>query len=250
MIDEWPVKNSSTAIVPRRTGGVLSTGKSGDRGVFSAKNYRSTSGGSAIPIVHCQTGVVPQYNHNEHYRGLLLGQMPIDCDAALDIGCGDGALSRQVAQRCSMVIGIDANGPILSVARNRTTSPSIEYIEGDFLTHQFGEARFDFVSMVASIHHMSLAAALEKASGLLRPEGVLAVLGVFRERRADLPYSAAAVPINAYLAVRRGWSDPGAPIKPPGMTLPEIRGAAKDLLPNVRIRRLLLWRYLLTWRHP
>jgi ubiquinone/menaquinone biosynthesis C-methylase UbiE len=176
--------------------------------------------------------------------------MPIHCEAVLDIGCGDGALSRLVAPRCSVVIGIDANGPILSVARDRTTSPSIEYIEGDFLSHEFGEARFDFISMVASIHHMSSAAALEKASGMLRPKGVLAVLGAFRERRADIPYSAAAVPINAYLAVRRGWSDPGAPIKPPDMTLPEIRRTARDLLPNVRIRRLLLWRYLLTWRHP
>jgi SAM-dependent methyltransferase len=139
---------------------------------------------------------------------------------------------------------------MISVARDRTIHPSIHYIEGDFLAHQFGGARFDFVSMVASIHHMSFAAALEKASGLLRPGGVLAVLGVFRERRADLSYSVAAVPINAYLAVRRGWSDPGAPIKPPDMTLPEIRASAKDLLPNVRIRRLLLWRYLLSWQHP
>jgi 2-polyprenyl-3-methyl-5-hydroxy-6-metoxy-1,4-benzoquinol methylase len=195
--------------------------------------------------------IVPQYNHNEHYRGLLLRQMPIHCDSALDIGCGDGALCRLVAQRCSLVVGIDVDSPIIGLARDRTTSPSIEYIEGDFLTHQFGEARFDFVSAVASIHHMSLAVALEKASDMLRPGGVLAVLGVFREgRAADLPYAAAAVPINAYLAARRGWSDPGAPIKPPEMTWPEIRAAARDLLPNVRMRRLLLWRYLLTWRHP
>ena len=203
----------------------------------------------AIPIVHCETDRVPQYNHNEHYRGLLLRQMPIHCDSALDIGCADGALSRHIAQRCSVVVGIDANRPVIGVARNRTTDPSIEYIEGDFLTHQFGGARFDFISMVASIHHMSFAAALERASGHLRPGGVLAVLGVFRERRADLPYSAAAVPINAFLAARRGWSDPGAPIRSPDMTLPEIRAAAKALLPDVRIRRLLLWRYLLSWRH-
>jgi SAM-dependent methyltransferase len=204
----------------------------------------------AIPISHCETGRVPQYNHNEHYRGLVLRQMPIHCDSALDVGCGDGALSRRFAQRCSVVIGIDGNRAIIGIARDRTTDPSIEFIEGDFLAYQFGEARFDFISMVASIHHMSFAAALEKASDLLRPGGVLAVLGVFRERRADLPYSAAAVPINAYLAARRGWSDPGAPIKSPDMTLPEIRTAGKALLPDVRIRRLLLWRYLLTWRHP
>jgi 2-polyprenyl-3-methyl-5-hydroxy-6-metoxy-1,4-benzoquinol methylase len=179
----------------------------------------------------------------------LLRQMPTSCDSALDVGCGDGALSRQLVERCSMVIAIDANGPILQAARDRTTSPSIEYVHDDFLAHQFGDARFDFVSMVASIHHMSFGAALEKASSMLRPGGVLAVLGVFRERKADLPCSAVAAPINAYLASRRGWSDPGALIQPPNVTLPEIRTAATGLLPNSRIRRLLLWRYLLTWRH-
>jgi 2-polyprenyl-3-methyl-5-hydroxy-6-metoxy-1,4-benzoquinol methylase len=193
---------------------------------------------------------VPQYNHNEHYRDLLLRQIPIHCDSALDVGCGDGALVRRVAQRCPKVVGIDANGPIIRVARDLTTCPSVEYIEGDFLTHQFGDAGFDFVAMVASIHHMSFAAALAKASGLIRPGGVLVVLGVFRERRADLPFSVTALPFNAYLAARRGWSDPGAPTKPPAMTLPEVKVAADDLLPNVRIRRLLLWRYLLTWRRP
>jgi SAM-dependent methyltransferase len=249
MVDEYAIRYSSAALLFRRPGGALPTGEGGDRGVLVAEKI-ALLGMDARPIVHCQTGMVPQYNHNEHYRGLLLRQMPIPCDAALDVGCGDGALSRQIARRCSLVVGIDTNGPILSVAKERTTTPSIEYIEGDFLTHQFGEARFDFIAMVASIHHMSPGAALEKASGMLRPRGVLAVLGVFRERRADIPYSAAAVPINVYFAARRGWSDSGAPVKTPDLTLPEIRAAAKDLLPNVRIRRLLLWRYLLTWRRP
>jgi ubiquinone/menaquinone biosynthesis C-methylase UbiE len=177
--------------------------------------------------------------------------MPIPCKSALDIGCGDGVLSRQVGQKCSRVIGIDIDGPILNVARQRTTRSSIEYIEGDFLTYQFGGTRFDFVSAVASIHHMPFAAGLERAAGLLQPGGVLAVLGLFRERRViDFPSSAVAALMSASFAARRGRSEPGGPIKPPEMTWPEVRAAAKDLLPDVRIRRLLLWRYLLTWRHP
>jgi SAM-dependent methyltransferase len=149
------------------------------------------------------------------------------------------------------VIGIVVDGPIITVARQRTTSSSIEYIEGDFLTYRFGGARFDFVSAVASIHHMPLAAALETAAALLKPGGVLVVLGMFRERKViDFPYSAAAALMSASFAARRGRSGPGAPIKPPEMTLPEVRAATKDILPDARIRRLLLWRYLLTWQHP
>jgi SAM-dependent methyltransferase len=149
------------------------------------------------------------------------------------------------------VIAIDTDEPIITLARGYATNLSIEYVEGDFLAHDFGDTRFDYVSAVASIHHMPFVAALERAAGLLRPGGVLAVLGLFREHGViDLAHAAVAAPVNAYFALRRAWSYSGAPVKPPEMTLPEIERAAIAVLPAVQVRRLLLWRYLLTWRHP
>jgi predicted TPR repeat methyltransferase len=40
------------------------------------------------------------------------------------------------------------------------------------------------------------------------------------------------------------------PIADSQLTTREVRAAAGDLLPGVRVRRLLLWRYLFTWRKP
>ncbi len=39
-------------------------------------------------------------------------------------------------------------------------------------------------------------------------------------------------------------------VKDPEMTWDEVRATARSLLPGVRYRRHLLWRYSLLWRKP
>ena len=116
---------------------------------------------------------------------LSSGRCPLPATRLWTSGAVTVHWAREVSQRCSRVIGIDQDRPIITVARERTTSPFIEFIEGDFLAYQFGGARFDLVSAVASIHHMPIAPALEKAAALLRPGGILVVLGVFRGAEGD-----------------------------------------------------------------
>ena len=43
---------------------------------------------------------------------------------------------------------------------------------------------------------------------------------------------------------------PGAPIMEPDMSWSQVRAVAARLLPGVRYRRHLLWRYSLTWVKP
>jgi hypothetical protein len=52
-----------------------------------------------------------------------------------------------------------------------------------------------------------------------------------------------------YRAVR-GEGSPGAPVKDPEMTWAEVHATAREVLPGVRYRRHLLWRYSLRWRKP
>ena len=67
---------------------------------------------------------------------------------------------------------------------------------------------------------------------------------------ADLALSAIAFAPNRVriLAARGAPSGPLPPIMDPTMTLPEIRRAARDLLPGAVIRRHLYWRYSLIYR--
>ena len=93
--------------------------------------------------------------------------------------------------------------------------------------------------------------ALEKMASLLRPGGVLAVLGLFRETGlTDTAVALVAVPVNVFYALSRGRSYSGAPTRPPDMSLRDIRETISSNLPDARLRRLLLWRYLLTWQKP
>jgi SAM-dependent methyltransferase len=191
-----------------------------------------------------------RYNHNRHYSDLLLRQIPAGCRSALDIGCGDGYLVLRMAERCKDVVtGIDRDRAMIEQARMATLDrSSIRFIEGDFMQYSF-EEQFDFIVAVASLHHLPFEQALVKMAALLRPGGVLAVLGLFRETGpVDTAVALAAIPVNIYYALSRGKVESGAPIRSPEMSLQEIRKGVSSILPYARLRRLLLWRYLLTWQ--
>ena len=192
-----------------------------------------------------------QYNHNEHYTDLLLRQVPSGCRNALDVGCGDGGFARRLADRFSgAVTGIDKDRAMIERARAKALDQSIRFVETDFMRYHFDE-QFDFISVAASLHHMPFEQALEKMASLLRPGGVLAVLGLFREASlTDTAVALVAAPVNIFYALSRGWSESCAPIKPPDMFLQEIRETVSSNLAGARLRRLLLWRYLLTWQKP
>lgn len=122
-------------------------------------------------------------------------------------------------------------------------------IQADFLRHDFGESRFDFIGAVASLHHMPFAESLRKMASLLRPAGVISIVGLYRsttvfDRLVDL----AAVPVNAGLAWSHSSANMTAPAIEPTMPLTSVRATAAEILPGCTTGGLLLWRYLLTWR--
>jgi SAM-dependent methyltransferase len=49
------------------------------------------------------------WNHNEHFHGWILGNLPARRQAALDVGCGTGVLAAKLASRFARVTGIDAD---------------------------------------------------------------------------------------------------------------------------------------------
>jgi ubiquinone/menaquinone biosynthesis C-methylase UbiE len=198
------------------------------------------------------------WNHNVHYQPVILGAVPPGCGPALDVGCGDGLLACRLTERCAQVTGIDrdprmiARAQVRARAEDQPGAPTrLDFIEADFLVHDFPAASFDFVCANTSLHHMDFAAALATMARLLRPGGRLAVIGLAADTSVtDLLAAAPAVPADLfYRAVyRRGES--GAPIVDPEMSWREVRAAAARTLPGVRYRRHLLWRYSLLWQKP
>ncbi|MGW5170317.1 class I SAM-dependent methyltransferase [Streptomyces nodosus] len=206
------------------------------------------------------------FDHNDHYHRLLLRQVPPNCGAALDVGCGTGRFARRLAQLGIEVDAIDPSAEAIAEARalsGRTAGDRSPCFQHANVTEvELPKAHYDFISCLASIHHMPFGtvAALRDA---LAPGGALVILGCFPEKTwLDWAWSLAAVPVNAVArlnvalkerlrpaAAATGREEVRAPVRQPTVPLLQIRREAAVLLPGCSIRRLLFWRYLLVFRN-
>lgn len=205
------------------------------------------------------------FDHNDHYHRLLLRQVPRNCGAALDVGCGTGRFARRLAHLGMEVDAIDPSKEAIAQARALSGRMAGDrgpcFRQADVTEVELPKAHYDFISCLASIHHMPFdtVAALRAA---LAPGGVLVILGCYPERtRLDWAWSLAAVPVNAVArltvaltdmlrpaAAATGRKQVKAPVRQPTVPLQHIRRDAAVLLPGCSIRRLLFWRYLLVFR--
>ena len=193
-----------------------------------------------------------QWNHNIHYHRVILSAIPPGCGRALDVGCGEGMLARQLRGLVGQVSAIDQDGECIDLARSQDPSGAIDFVLGDFLTERFEPGSFDLVVSVAALHHMDPAEALNRMATLLRAGGRLAIVGCARSRLpADLPWEiAAAVAQRAHRLTKSYWQHGAPTLWPPPHTYRQIRRIAQETLPGVRYRRHLLWRYSLIWTKP
>lgn len=93
-------------------------------------------------------------DHQDRYDGLndgantpLLQAAAISPSArVLDIGCGNGRVTRLAAGRAAYALGVDLSAPMLERARASAAAESlgnVEFVQADAQVYDFGEAAFD-----------------------------------------------------------------------------------------------------------
>jgi SAM-dependent methyltransferase len=226
-----------------------------------------------------------QWDHNGCYHRWLLRQLPDSPGRILDAGCGAGLLASRMAGRAGRVDGVDRSAAMIEQARFRyPPGARLRWIAGDLLDPglPLDPDGYDAVTALSSLHHLPLQPGLARLASLVRPGGVLVVVGLYRNATlADYAFEPVSLAANlstgAALKIRR-TAGPGrrtaGPARdaeadgsdlPPGQglpndehmpvreaqdTLPEIRAAARELTPGARVRRRVFWRYSLAWRRP
>jgi SAM-dependent methyltransferase len=223
----------------------------------------TTTALSSVTAGHSRRVQLTDWDHNRWYHRLLLRQVPPGAQRVLDVGCGAGRLVRDLADRVPRVEGADRSPDMIAAAR--LAAPTATLHLADVLSVDLPDGAYDAVLSSAVLHHLPLAEALPRMARWLKPGGVLAAVAVPRidlPRDAAVELAAAAThhglglafaglrPLTGADLLRHEATHDVMPIADPGLTTRDVRAAARDLLPGAQVRRLLLWRYLLTWRKP
>lgn len=154
----------------------------------------------------------------------LLAAIPLRA-RVLEIGCGSGLITRELAtKRGARVTAIDLSPRMIDVARVRTpASLGVEYCVADFLA--LSPYGFDVVIATNSLRNQPLTEAATRMADSIVPGGNVLIADHYRPWLFG-PDVAALAPFAS------------------------IRAALRSALPNAAVRRHLGWRYSAIWTKP
>lgn len=195
------------------------------------------------------------WSHNDFYlRWVMRHARETPRESALDVGCGTGNLVALLQESFTVVRGLEPDPATARYAQKRFASDRRVTIEQTPLAETRDET-YDAITLVAVLHQLPLEPTLARLRRMLKPSGRLIVVGCYREATAgDLLLSMLALALNPLVgfvkhpqAATRLPVQMSAPSVDAQETMAEIRAVAKNLLPGVRIRRRLFWRYSLVY---
>lgn len=188
------------------------------------------------------------WNHNTHYHRLLPRWAPPPWGRVLDVGCGEGLLTRRMAPFAREVVGVDADADAIELARAQ--APDVTYVHGDALTADVG-GPFDLVTCVATLHHMDLADGLTRLRDLVAPGGTLVVVGGTKPTSPiDFWWILLGTVVNQPSRLVRGYWEPPVRLHKTTQTYGDLMRETRRIVPGARLAHRLYWRYSLVWRAP
>jgi len=93
--------------------------------------------------------------------------------AVLELGCGTGYFTRDLARSGANIIAIDISPELLEIARANHSAPNASYQIQNAYALSYGDAVFDSVVGSSVLHHLEIEEALREIYRVLKPSGTI-----------------------------------------------------------------------------
>lgn len=200
--------------------------------------------------------VLPYWNHNAAYYPRLRRALE-GCRRILDVGCGDGSLALFLQEEGRETVGIDPCVSCIEKAKEtaaRTGAEGVSFLPCSFENYTGGENAFDGVLFAASLHHFDAEKALQKALRLLKPGGMLCIVGCAKPSSVRDHLIEGLRVIPCFLLSRlHAMKSPEQLEIPTSYGFPktaDVRRLLQSCLPGVKVRQGLYYRYLVFYKKP
>lgn len=194
------------------------------------------------------------WSHNDHFHSWILANLPARRRTSLDVGCGRGGLLAALSPRFTTVHGTDRDGAMRGQAATRCAGlPNVVIHDGTWI-----DGPVDLVTMVAVLHHLDVADALEQVRDTLEPGGRFLAVGLAPPQDVtDHLWDLASMVTNPAIGyVKHPWPSAGSapqpafPVQDPTMSFAELRDVLADVMPGASIRHRLGFRHTIAWTKP
>ena len=194
-----------------------------------------------------------RWNLNIHYHRVVLESIPSAAKTALDVGSGDGVLSFDLADRGLQVTGLDTDAAsVQRAASDDRASNKTRFVVGDLFTVALEPASFAVVASVAMLHHVDAEAGIRRMRDLVRPGGVLVIVGFASPSGiGDRVRAIAGLTLKRTAQLRGRYWEHHAPVAwPPALSSKEMAALVERELPGAEFRNVLSNRYTAIWTKP
>jgi ubiquinone/menaquinone biosynthesis C-methylase UbiE len=91
----------------------------------------------------------------------------------LELGCGTGYFTRQLAATGASIIAMDISPQLLAIARGECPAANVEFLLGNAYALELPNSSFDAVVGSSILHHLEITPALAEIYRVLRPGGIV-----------------------------------------------------------------------------
>lgn len=223
---------------------------------MALRRFAASFAGGAFSTAMARLNARHPWSHNDHFHSWIAANLPQRRRAALDVGCGRGDLLAALSPHFESVQGNDADEEMCQAAASRCAGlPNVTVHDGPWTDLR---GPFDLVTMVAVLHHLDVAQALQHVRDTLAPGGRFLAVGLAPPRSAvDHAWDLASIAANPVIGfVKHPWPDRDAPQPPPfpvaepTMSFNELHDHVTDVMPGAEMRHRLGFRHTIAWTKP